>query len=75
MLGWASSLTNRHYLLIEFLEGKVDKPAEEVMLEHLSYRYENPERFSSLALTHGAHRGVVSQSARGDGSPAKSTNS
>ena len=51
MLGWASSLPNRHRLLIDFVEGKIDKPAEEVMLEHLSYRYDHPERFSSLALS------------------------
>lgn len=50
MLGWASNLSNPHRLLVEFVEGKIDRPAEEVMLEHLSYRYEHPERFSSLAL-------------------------
>lgn len=52
MLGWASNLPNRHRLLIEYVEGKIDKPAEQVMLEHLSYRYDHPERFSSLGLAH-----------------------
>jgi DNA-binding GntR family transcriptional regulator len=51
MLGWASNLPNRHRLLIEFVEGKINEPAEEVMLEHLSYRYDRPDRFSSLALS------------------------
>jgi DNA-binding GntR family transcriptional regulator len=50
MLGWASILPNRHRLLLSFISGKVDKPAAEVMLEHLSYRYTQPDRFSSLAL-------------------------
>jgi hypothetical protein len=30
----------------------LNKSAEEVMLEHLSYRYNQPERFSSLGLPH-----------------------
>ena len=51
MLGWASNLPNPHRLLLEFVEGKINKPAEEVMLEHLSSLYEHPERFSSLALS------------------------
>src|ERR1035437_5903284 len=51
MLGWASILPNHHRLLMEFVLGKTKKPAEEVMLEHLSYRYNKPERFSSIALT------------------------
>jgi DNA-binding GntR family transcriptional regulator len=49
MLGWASVLPNRHRILLDFLQGKLNKSAEEVMLEHLSYRYNQPERFSSLA--------------------------
>lgn len=52
MLGWASILPNHHRMLLEFLQGKLKKSAEEVMLEHLSYRYNQPERFSSLALSH-----------------------
>jgi len=52
MLGWASNLPNRHRLQIEYVERKIDKPAEQVMLEHLSYRYNHPECFSSLALAH-----------------------
>jgi DNA-binding GntR family transcriptional regulator len=50
MLGWASILPNHHRLLYEFIAGKIERPAEEVILEHLSYRYNQPERFSSLAL-------------------------
>jgi DNA-binding GntR family transcriptional regulator len=50
MLGWASILPNHHRMLLEFLQGKSTKSAEEVVLEHLSYRYNQPERFSSLAL-------------------------
>jgi DNA-binding GntR family transcriptional regulator len=50
MLGWAAILPNRHHMIWEFIQGKSKKSAEEVMLEHLSYRYQNPERFSSLAL-------------------------
>ena len=50
MLGWASILPNQHRMLLEFLRGKSNKSAEEVMLEHLSYRYNQPERFSSLGL-------------------------
>jgi DNA-binding GntR family transcriptional regulator len=50
MLGWASILPNHHRMLLEFLQGKLDKSAEQVMLEHLSYRYVQPERFSSLGL-------------------------
>jgi DNA-binding GntR family transcriptional regulator len=51
MLGWASILSNQHRQLLNYIEGKVDRPAEQVMLEHLSYRYQQPERFSSLALS------------------------
>lgn len=50
MLGWASILPNQHRQLLSYIEGKVDRSAEQVMLEHLSYRYQQPERFSSLAL-------------------------
>jgi DNA-binding FadR family transcriptional regulator len=50
MLGWASILSNHHRVLLDFLQGKSTKSAEEVILEHLSYRYNQPERFSSLAL-------------------------
>lgn len=50
ILGWGSILSNQHRQLVNYIEGKVDRPAEEVMLEHLSYRYQQPERFSSLAL-------------------------
>jgi len=50
MLGWASILSNQHRMLLKFLQGKSNQPAENVMLEHLSFRYTQPERFSSLAL-------------------------
>lgn len=50
ILGWASILSHQHQQLLNYIEGKVDRRAEEVMLEHLSYRYQQPERFSSLSL-------------------------
>lgn len=61
MLGWASILSNQHRQLLNYVEGKVDRPAEEVMLEHLSYRYQQPERFSSLALSPARPQLVVGQ--------------
>jgi len=51
LLGWAAILPNHHRMLLEFLQRKSHKTAETVMLEHLSYRYNQPERFSSLGLT------------------------
>ena len=54
ILGWASILSHQHQQLLNYIEGKVDRPAEEVMLEHLSYRYQQPERFSSLSLSAAA---------------------
>jgi DNA-binding GntR family transcriptional regulator len=56
MLGWASILPNHHRMLLEFLQGKSTKSAEEVMMEHLSYRYNAPAKFSSLALDETAQR-------------------
>jgi DNA-binding GntR family transcriptional regulator len=56
MLGWASILPNHHRMLFEFLQVKSTKSAEEVMMEHLSYRYNAPEKFSSLALDKTAQR-------------------
>jgi DNA-binding GntR family transcriptional regulator len=50
ILGWASILSHQHQQLLHYIEGKVDRRAEEVMLDHLSYRYQQPERFSSLNL-------------------------
>ncbi len=51
MLGWASILPNQHRLLLAFVAGEVQKPATEVMLEHLSYyRYNHPDRVSALAV-------------------------
>jgi DNA-binding GntR family transcriptional regulator len=52
MLGWASILPNHHRLLVEFVAGSIQQPAEEVILQHLSYRYNQPERFSSFAFSH-----------------------
>jgi DNA-binding GntR family transcriptional regulator len=52
MLGWASILSNQHRLLLAFVAGEVQKPAREVMLEHLRFRYTDPERYSSLAVEH-----------------------
>jgi DNA-binding GntR family transcriptional regulator len=54
MLGWASILSHQHRQLLDYIERKVDRPAEEVMLEHLSYRFPQPERFSSLGLSRTA---------------------
>ena len=59
MLGWASILSNQHRMLLEFLQGKSNRPAEDVMLEHLSFRYTQPERFSSLALLPRESSGTV----------------
>ena len=50
MLGWASILPNHHRMLLEYLQGKSNKSAEEIIMEHLSYRYNDPAKFSSLAL-------------------------
>jgi DNA-binding GntR family transcriptional regulator len=50
MLGWAAILANHHRALLNFVLGRSQGSAEDVMLEHLSYRYTHPERFSSLAL-------------------------
>jgi DNA-binding GntR family transcriptional regulator len=51
MLGWAAILVKQHRALVDYVLGNNQKPAEEVMLEHLSYRYNQPARFSSLGLT------------------------
>ena len=61
ILGWASLLPNRHRLILEFIQGKSEMPAEQVMLEHLSHRYQRPERFSSLALQPDGSRPVADQ--------------
>lgn len=66
MLGWASILSRQHWELLNYIEGKVERPAEEVMLEHLSYRYQQPERFSSLALSRAGSQ-AASQSLRETG--------
>ena len=51
MLGWAGILVNRHQGLVSYVLGNSQTSAEQVMLEHLSYRYNQPARFSSLALS------------------------
>jgi DNA-binding GntR family transcriptional regulator len=51
MLGWAAILVKQHRALVEYVLGNIQTPAEEVMLEHLSYRYNQPARFASLGLT------------------------
>jgi DNA-binding GntR family transcriptional regulator len=51
ILGRASILSHKHQQLLDHIEGKVDRRAEEVMLEHLSYGYRQPEPFSSLNLS------------------------
>ncbi len=61
MLGWASILPNHHRLLLDFVVGEIEAPAEEMMLEHLSYRYNQPERFSSLALSREDSSATVSR--------------
>jgi DNA-binding GntR family transcriptional regulator len=50
MLGWAAILTRQHRALLDFVLGLSEKTAQEVMLGHLSYRFNQPARFSSLAL-------------------------
>jgi DNA-binding GntR family transcriptional regulator len=50
MLDWASILSSQHRLLLDFVEKRVEDSAEKVMLSHLSCRYTEPARFSSLAL-------------------------
>jgi DNA-binding GntR family transcriptional regulator len=44
---WGS---NTHIPLLEFVQGKSQDSAFEVMLRHLRFGWENPERFSSAAL-------------------------
>jgi DNA-binding GntR family transcriptional regulator len=51
MLGWGNILANHHTVVLDFVESKIDRSAEDIMLQHLSYRYSHPERFSSLGLT------------------------
>jgi DNA-binding GntR family transcriptional regulator len=63
MLGWASLLPNHHRMLVAFVGGEIQKPAKDVMLEHLKfYRYNQPERFSSMALSEDRSTVAVTQS-------------
>jgi DNA-binding GntR family transcriptional regulator len=66
MLGWASILRGHHWRLLDFVQGKINDPAERIMLDHLSYRYSRPERFSSLGLQPGNGSADVSAKAEGD---------
>ncbi len=50
ILDWAKILPTQHRLLLDFVENRVQVSAEKVMLTHLSYRYSDPDRFSSLSL-------------------------
>jgi DNA-binding GntR family transcriptional regulator len=49
--GWAAVLADRHRILLDFIRGTTDKSAEAVVLDHLRYNYDEPEKFSSFALT------------------------
>jgi DNA-binding GntR family transcriptional regulator len=40
-----------HLPLMQFIQGKLDRPAEELMLELLSVRWSQPGRFSSLSFS------------------------
>jgi DNA-binding GntR family transcriptional regulator len=48
--GWAAVLAKRHRMFLEFLQGSTEASAEQVVLDHLRYRYSEPERFSSWGL-------------------------
>ena len=50
MLDWAKILPTQHRLLLDFVQNRVQDSAEQVMLTHLSYRYSQPDRYSSLSL-------------------------
>ena len=50
MLDWAKILPTQHRLLLDFVQNRVQDSAEKVMLTHLSYRYSQPDRYSSLSL-------------------------
>lgn len=41
-----------HRPLFEFIRGTLDQSAEQVMLGHLSIRYHDPEKYSSLSADH-----------------------
>jgi DNA-binding GntR family transcriptional regulator len=44
----ARKVINSHRALFEFIQGKLDRPAEDIMLDLLSVRWSRPARFSSL---------------------------
>ena len=44
-------ILDSHRPLLDFIQGRSEKTAEQVMLEHLSIRYHEPERFTSLTAT------------------------
>ena len=43
-----------HRPLLDFINGRTQDPAEQVMLAHLSVRYREPQKFSSLSPTSGS---------------------
>lgn len=43
-------VVSSHRQLLEFIQGKLERSAEQVMLDLLSIRWPQPDRFSSLAL-------------------------
>jgi DNA-binding FadR family transcriptional regulator len=45
----ARKVVASHLSLMEFIQGKLDRPAEEIMLDLLSVRWSQPGRFSSFA--------------------------
>ena len=53
--GWSAILVKQHNALVDFVLGNIQQPAEEVMIEHLSYRFTLPARFSSYGLAPAEH--------------------
>jgi DNA-binding GntR family transcriptional regulator len=47
----ARKVVASHLSLMEFIQGKLDRPAEQIMLELLSVRWSEPGRFCSFSLT------------------------
>jgi DNA-binding GntR family transcriptional regulator len=60
----ARKVVNSHRALLEFIQGKIDRPAEEVMLDLLSVRWSHPARFSSLEPTMAPREPALKSSAR-----------
>jgi DNA-binding GntR family transcriptional regulator len=62
-------LLNHHRTIVDFLQGKIDTPAEQVMLTHLSFRFSDPARFSSLSVVRQTESGQSAKAPREDGLP------